>query len=100
MVGKSWREIWISVFAMIISSPELVKMKRGNNIKEVRSGVVGTPTWIVGVCSGTDIITTDRVGALSRADGMDRGRVGASSRADGMDGGMVDALSWMIGTVS
>lgn len=86
MVGKSGREIWISVFAMIISCPELVKIKRGNKIKEVRSGVVGTPTWIVGVCSGTDIITTDRVGALSRADGMDRGRVGASS--------------WMIGTVS
>lgn len=100
LVGKSGREIWISVFAMIISSPELVKIKRGNNIKEVRSGVVGTPTWIVGVCSGTDIITTDRVGALSRADGMDRGRVGASSRADEMDGGMVGALSWMIGTVS
>lgn len=85
---------------MIISCLELVKIKRGNNIKEVRSGVVGTPTWIVGVCSGTDIITTDRVGALSRADGMDRGRVGASSRADEMDGGMVGALSWMIGTVS
>lgn len=100
LVGKWGREIWISVFAMMISCPELVKIKRGNKIKEVRSGVVGTPTWIVGVCSGTDIITTDRVGALSRADGMDRGRVGASSRADEMDGGMVGALSWMIGTVS
>ena len=42
MVGKSGREIWISVFAMIISCPELVKIKRGNKIKEVRSGVVGT----------------------------------------------------------
>ena len=42
MVGKSGREIWISVFAMIISCPELVKIKRGYKIKEVRSGVVGT----------------------------------------------------------
>lgn len=42
MVGKSGREIWISVFAMIISCPELVKIKRGNKIKEVRSGVVAT----------------------------------------------------------
>lgn len=42
LVGKSGREIWISVFAMIISCPELVKIKRGNKIKEVRSGMVGT----------------------------------------------------------
>lgn len=42
MVGKSGREIWISVFAMMISCPELVKIKRGNKIKVVRSGVVGT----------------------------------------------------------
>lgn len=42
LVGKSGREIWISVFAMMISCPELVKIKRGNKIKEVRSGVVGT----------------------------------------------------------
>ena len=42
MVGKSGREIWISVFAMMISCPELVKIKRGNKIKEVRSGMVGT----------------------------------------------------------
>lgn len=83
LVGKSGREIWISVFAMMISSPELVKIKRGNNIKEVRSGVVGTPTWIVGVCSGTDIITTDRVGALSSTIITARGRGGARSRADG-----------------
>lgn len=41
-MGKSGREIWISAFAMMISCPELVKIKRGNNIKEVRSGVVGT----------------------------------------------------------
>lgn len=114
LVGKSGREIWISVFAMILSCPELVKIKRGNKIKEVRSGMVGTPTWMVGVCSGTDIIATDRVGALSRADGMDggmvgarsstiitaRGRVGASSGTDVVDRGTVGALSWMIGTVS
>lgn len=72
LVGKSGREIWISVFAMIISCPELVKIKRGNKIKEVRSGVVG----------------------------MDGGTVGARSRADGMDGGRVGAHSWMMGTVS
>lgn len=42
MVGKSGSEIWISVFAMIISSPELAKIKRGYKIKEVRSGVVST----------------------------------------------------------
>ena len=86
MVGKSGREIWISVFAMMILCPELVKIKRGNKIKEVRSGVVGTPTGMVGVCSGADVIMT--------------GRVGASSRADGVDGGTVGARSWMIGTVS
>lgn len=79
-MGKSGSEIWISVFAMILSCPELVKIKRGNNIKEVRSGVVGTPTWIVGVCSGTDIITTDRFGALSRADGHGRGHDGGVQR--------------------
>lgn len=111
LVGKSGREIWISVFAMMISCPELVKIKRGNKIKEVRSGVVGTagvrdgvrcgvvgtPTGMVGMCSGTDIITTDRIGARSGVNGMDsgrggalsstiitaRGRVGALSRADG-----------------
>lgn len=86
MVGKSGREIWISVFAMMISCPELVKIKRGNKIKEVRSGVVGTAGVRDDVCSGTDIITTDRVGA--------------SSGTDGMDGGTVSARSWMIGTVS
>lgn len=86
LVGKSGREIWISVFAMMISCPELVKIKRGNKIKEVRSGVVGT----AGV----------RLGAHSKADGVDGGRVGARSRADGMDGGRVSARSWMIGTVS
>ena len=42
LVGKSGREIWISVFAMMISCPELVKIKRGNKIKEVRSWMIGT----------------------------------------------------------
>lgn len=42
LVGKLGREIWISVFAMIISCPELVKIKRGNKIKEVRSWMIGT----------------------------------------------------------
>lgn len=83
LVGKSGRKIWISVFAMIISCPELVKIKRGNNIKEVRSGVVGTAGVRDDVRSGTDIITTDRVGALSSTIITARGRVGALSRADG-----------------
>lgn len=65
LVGKSGREIWISVFAMIISCPELVKIKRGNKIKEVCSGVVGTPTGMVGVCSGADVIMTGTIGALN-----------------------------------
>lgn len=78
-MGKSGREIWISVFAMIISCPELVKIKRGNKIKEVRSGVVGTagvrdvvrsgvvgtPTGMVGVYSGADVIMTGTIGALN-----------------------------------
>lgn len=79
MVGKSGREIWISVFAMMISCPELVKIKRGNKIKEVRSGVVGTagvrddvrsgvvstPTGMVDVCNGADVIMTGTIGALN-----------------------------------
>lgn len=80
LVGKWGREIWISVFAMMISCPELVKIKRGNKIKEVRSGVVGTPTGMVGVCSGADVIMTDRVGARSRADGHGRGYDGGAQR--------------------
>ena len=52
MVGKSGREIWISVFAMIILCPELVKIKRGNKIKEVRSGMVGTAGGTMGMRSG------------------------------------------------
>ena len=100
MVGKSGREIWISVFAMILSCPELVKIKRGNKIKEVRSGMLGTPTWMVGVCSSADSITTDRFGALSSTIITARGRVGASSGTDVVDRGTVSARSWMIGTVS
>ena len=65
MVGKSGREIWISVFAMIISCPELVKIKRGNKIKEVRSGVVGMDRGRVGARSSTIITARGRVGALS-----------------------------------
>ena len=94
LVGKSGRKIWISVFAMIISCPELVKIKRGNKIKVVRSGVVGTAgvrddvrsgvwgtsTGMVGVCSGADVITTDRGGARSRADGHGRGNDGDAQR--------------------
>lgn len=72
LVGKSGREIWISMFAMMISCPELVKIKRGNKIKEVRSGVVGTAGVRVGASSST--IITAR--------------------------GTVSALGWMIGTVS
>lgn len=64
---------------MMISCPELVKIKRGNKIKEVRSGVVGTagvrddvrsgvvgtPTGMVGVYSGADVIMTGTIGALN-----------------------------------
>ena len=99
-MGKSGREIWISVFAMMILCPELVKIKRGNKIKEVRSGVVGTPTWMVGVCSGTDVIMTGRVGASRRADRVDGGTVGASSSTIITARGRVGALSGMMGTVS
>lgn len=94
LVGKSGREIWISVFAMIISSPELVKIKRGNKIKVVRSGVAGTAGVMVGVSSGTDVITTDRVGARSRADGHGREHDGGAQREicgaqrDGYEGGL------------
>ena len=51
-MGKSGREIWISVFAIIISWPELVKIKRGNKIKEMRSGMVGTTGVRDGMRSG------------------------------------------------
>ena len=52
LVGKSGREIWISVFAMILACPELVKIKRGNKIKEMRSGMVGTTGVRDGMRSG------------------------------------------------
>lgn len=65
LVRKSGREIWISMFAIMISCPELVKIKRGNKIEEVRSGVVGTPTGMVGVCNGADVIMTGTIGALN-----------------------------------
>ena len=51
-MGKSGREISISMFAMMISCPELMKIKRGNKIKEVRSGVVGTTGVRDGMRSG------------------------------------------------
>lgn len=58
LVGKSGSEIWISVFAMMVSCSEFVKIKRGNKIKEVRSGVVGTAgvrngarSWMIGTVS-------------------------------------------------
>ena len=57
-MGKSGSEIWISVFAMMVSCSEFVKIKRGNKIKEVRSGVVGTAgvrngarSWMIGTVS-------------------------------------------------
>lgn len=64
-MGKSGREIWISVFAMMISCPELMKIKRGNKIKEVRSGVVGTAGVRDEVRSGADVIMTGTIGALN-----------------------------------
>lgn len=42
LVGKWGREISISMFAMMISCPELMKIKRGNKIKEMRSWMIGT----------------------------------------------------------
>lgn len=71
---------------MIISCLELMKIKLGNKIKEVRSGVVGT----AGV----------RVCASSGTNGMDSGRVGARSSTIITERGRVSARSWMIGTVS
>lgn len=64
LVGKSGREIWISVFAMMISCPELVKIKRGYKIKEVRSGVVGTAGGTMAVCSERYVV---RSGMAMRA---------------------------------
>lgn len=78
MVGKSGREIWISVFAMIISCPELVKIKRGNKIKEVRSGMVGT-------AGGTMVVRSERYvvrsGVVGTAGVRDVVRSGMAMRA-------------------
>lgn len=83
LVGKSGREIWISVFAMMISCPELVKIKRGNKIKEVRSGVDGMDGGTVSARSGANGMDRGRVGARSSTIITARGRVGARSRAEG-----------------
>lgn len=64
MVGKSGREIWISVFAMMISCPELVKIKRGNKIKEVRSGRYVVRSGMVGTAGVRDDV---RSGMAMRA---------------------------------
>ena len=61
-MGKSGREIWISVFAMMISCLELVKIKRGNKIKEVHSGVVGTAGCTMGMRSGRQVVRSRVVG--------------------------------------
>lgn len=58
LVGKSGREIWISVFAMMISCLELVKIKRGNKIKVVRS-------WVVGTAGGTMAVRSERYDVCS-----------------------------------
>lgn len=100
MVGKSGREIWISVFAMMISCPELVKIKRGNKIKEVRSGVDGMDGGTVGALSRANGMDSGTVGARSSTIITARDRVGARSGADGVDGDRVGALSWMICIVS
>ena len=87
-MGKSGREIWISVFAMIISCPELVKIKRGNKIKEVRSGVVGTAggtmavrSGVVGTAGGTMAVRSERYVVRS-------GVVGTAGVRDGVRSGM------------
>lgn len=81
LVGKSGREIWISVFAMIISCPELVKIKRGYKIKEVRSGVVGTAGVRDGVRSGV-------VGTAGVRDGVRNGVVCTAGVRDDVRSGM------------
>lgn len=42
-----------------------MKIKRGNKIKEVRSGVVGTAGVRDEVRSGADVIMTGTIGALN-----------------------------------
>ena len=85
MVGKSGREIWISVFAMIISCPELVKIKRGNKIKEVRSGVVGTAGGTMGMRSEGYVVRSGRYvvrsGMVGTAGVRDVVRSGMAMRA-------------------
>lgn len=93
LVGKSGREIWISVFAMMISCPELVKIKRVNKIKEVRSGVVGTASMRNGVRSGANGMDSGRVGARSSTIITARGTVGASSGMMGTAGGTMGMRS-------
>lgn len=78
LVGKSGREIWISVFAMIISCPELVKIKRGNKIKEVRSGVLGTAGGTMAVRSERYVVRSGVVGTAGVRDVM---RSGMAMRA-------------------
>lgn len=78
MVGKSGREIWISVFAMIIPCPELVKIKRGNKIKEVHSGVVGTAGCTMVVRSERYVVRSGVVGTAGVRDGV---RSGMAMRA-------------------
>ena len=86
LVGKSGREIWISVFAMMKSCPELVKIKHGNKIKWVRSGMVGTAGVRDDVNRETDVIMNDRVGAHRETDVILTDRVGGAQR-DGYEGG-------------
>ena len=86
MVGKSGREIWISVFAMIISCPELVKIKRGNKIKEVRSGVVGTAGGTMAVSNERYVDAQREICGAQRSGGHGR-REGCGAQRDGYEGG-------------
>ncbi|WP_144008231.1 hypothetical protein [Prevotella sp. P5-64] len=53
---------------MMISCPELVKIKRGNKIKEVRSGVVGTAGGTMAVRSGRYVVRSGMVGTAGVRD--------------------------------
>ena len=85
-MGKSGREIWISVFAMIISCPELVKIKRGNKIKEVRSGVVGTAGGTMAVRNERYVDAQREISGAQRDGGHGR-REGCGAQRDGYEGG-------------
>lgn len=85
MVGKSGREIWISVFAMMISCPELVKIKRGNKIKEVRSGVMGTAEGTMAV-SNERYVDAQREICGAQWDGGHGRREGCGAQRDGYEG--------------